>query len=213
MDEINVLGMTFTSDSSSSRHVATRVKNCNRSFYGLGRAGILSPGLNPAVKSKLWNSVCRPTLLYGCDAIEISRRDRKKLESEQGTLIKRSLRLGKRSHHSALLRAMNVGAAEAELARRTASLMESILRSPSPCRDLIIRGLGRLLAHGTTTPGTLLHRASTWGIPVLNPVPFRPPVPAEDGIVDSLKTLLCHEHFLKPYSEEHILLRLLTRAF
>ena len=42
VDEINVLGVTFTSDCSSSRHVATRVKNCNRSFYGLGRAGIFS---------------------------------------------------------------------------------------------------------------------------------------------------------------------------
>ena len=34
-----------------------------------------------------------------------------------------------------------------------------------------------------------------------------------DGVVDSLRSLLRHEHFLKPYSDEHTLIRLLTRAF
>ncbi len=32
----------------------------------------------------------------------------------------------------------------------------------------------------------------------------------EDGHIDSLKMLLYHEHFVKPYSEEHLLVHLLT---
>jgi hypothetical protein len=35
----------------------------------------------------------------------------------------------------------------------------------------------------------------------------------DNGIVDSLKVLIMHENFIKHYSEEHILTRLLTRAF
>ena len=34
-----------------------------------------------------------------------------------------------------------------------------------------------------------------------------------DGIVDSLRQLVYHENFVKPYSEEHILATLLVKAF
>ena len=35
----------------------------------------------------------------------------------------------------------------------------------------------------------------------------------EDGVVDSLKHLIFHENFIKPWSSEHILATLLTKAF
>ena len=35
----------------------------------------------------------------------------------------------------------------------------------------------------------------------------------ETGVVDTLRSLLMHEHFIKPYSEEHIMAALLLRAF
>jgi len=35
----------------------------------------------------------------------------------------------------------------------------------------------------------------------------------QDGLVDSISNLLCHEHFLKLFSKEYVLLRLLTRSF
>jgi hypothetical protein len=213
VDEMSILGVSFTSNWSSSLHVATRSIKCNRAFYGLSRAGILSPGLSPDVKSRLWNSVCRPTLLYGCAALDVSKRDLKRLESEQGSLVKRSLRIGKRSHHSALLRAMNIPSVEADLTRQTAGLVDRILAKPSPCRDLYILELSRRLAGVSSVPGTLVHRASSCGVSVINPLPLRPAAATGDGLVDSIKALLCHEHFLKPYSEEHVLLKLLTRAF
>ena len=37
--------------------------------------------------------------------------------------------------------------------------------------------------------------------------------PLRDGVVDSLRYLICNENFIKPYSEEHVLATLLTRAF
>ena len=33
-----------------------------------------------------------------------------------------------------------------------------------------------------------------------------------DGHIDSLKMLLCHENFVKPYSDEHLLVHLLTTS-
>ena len=35
----------------------------------------------------------------------------------------------------------------------------------------------------------------------------------DDGMIDSLKYLLNHEDYNKPWSEEHILATLLTKAF
>ncbi len=34
-----------------------------------------------------------------------------------------------------------------------------------------------------------------------------------DGIVDSLRSMMMCENFLKPYSDEHFIVRLLTSAF
>ena len=34
-----------------------------------------------------------------------------------------------------------------------------------------------------------------------------------DGVVESLRFLILHENFIKPYSSEHIIASLLTKAF
>ena len=41
----------------------------------------------------------------------------------------------------------------------------------------------------------------------------KPTFVRECGVTDSLRTLLMHENFIKPYSEEQTLASLLTRAF
>ena len=69
-------------------------------------------------------------------------------------------------------------------------------------------------------PGTLLHR-----IVALNISPIaclftkkrwsdkEMPYQIENGITDSLKYLVMHDHFIKPYGDEHVLATLLTKAF
>jgi hypothetical protein len=37
--------------------------------------------------------------------------------------------------------------------------------------------------------------------------------PMQDGITDSIKFLVMQANFIKPYSEEHVLVKLLTQAF
>ena len=53
--------------------------------------------------------------------------------------------------------------------------------------------------------------------PLTNAICFSQPasikyVPYENGHVDTLKVLLSSENFVKPYSEEHLLVHLLTTA-
>ena len=69
---------------------------------------------------------------------------------------------------------------------------------------------------GHIVPGTLLSRVVSMGLSPTVCI-FRsyrkPKSDDDDGIVDSLRALIRHENFLKPYSEEHVLTSLLTRAF
>ena len=66
-------------------------------------------------------------------------------------------------------------------------------------------------------PGTLLHRLLTYNVsPVKLMFTYQKtlsPLESRNGIVDSLRYLLMHEHFLKPYSEENVLASLLVKAF
>ena len=72
VDELTYLGVTI-SNSQSKNHVESRIRACNRSFYGLIRAGMTSSHMTPRIKAVLWNSVCRPTLLYGCVTMSLGK--------------------------------------------------------------------------------------------------------------------------------------------
>ena len=75
------------------------------------------------------------------------------------------------------------------------------------------------MSHQKTTPGTLLYRIVQMGhSPLLcafTKVPKTVPSyeDMDNGIVDTMRYLICHDNFIKPYSSEHIILSLLTKAF
>ena len=213
VEEMEILGVTFSSHRSSSAHIAKRKGRCSKAFYSLSQAGMLNPGLQPSVKSYLWGSVCRPALVYGCESVALSPRELKELESTQGTLIKRCLHIGKRSHHTPLLSALNIPSLERSIATYACRLYNSVMQIPSPCRDLYVCLAARYLANRQLVPGTLPDRLKAKGLTLFNPVmPLEPPSD-DNGLVDSLRTILSNENFLKPYSDELVILRLLTRAF
>ena len=69
---------------------------------------------------------------------------------------------------------------------------------------------------GILIPGTLVCRIMQFGhSPIdclLNKI-YKEKVSPESWVVGSLKTLVMYEHFIKSYSEEHILASLLIEAF
>jgi hypothetical protein len=211
--QLEVLGVTFTPANDCSRHLELRQLKCRRSFFSLGSAGIMSRGLHPHVKSHLWSTVCQPVALYGCETVALRPRDIRSLESLQGCLVKKALGVGKRSHHSALLRAMRIDSMESLIDRRSVKLQRAILDSDSPARRLALYMASLPLASLPMPANTLSSRLKRIGSCLLNPVSPPETAPREDGITDSITNILCHENFLKPYSDELILLRLLTRSF
>ena len=63
--ELDVLGIIFTNDGKSEKHVNKRIQKCRQAFYSMSSSGMSYLGLPTDIKSHLWKTVCCPTLLYG----------------------------------------------------------------------------------------------------------------------------------------------------
>ena len=216
---MEVLCTVFNSSGTSRDHIDKRIQNCRRVYYSYNNAGMCYPGLSTDVKSYLWTSVCLPVLTYGSECLQLSKKDIQKLDSTQGALIKHFLGLGKRSHHSNLVRALNLPSVEEVLKRQTLSLYYRLFQVESPLRKIALSFLSDYICTGTVYPGTLISRVIESGHSPVKCAFFPPPkahnvyLPGTDGHVDSLNNLIYSDSYFKPWSAEHILTGLLTRAF
>ena len=102
------------------------------------------------------------------------------------------------------------------LKQKTVSLFKDICRVEGPASDICLELLKLYVTSGQCIPGTIIHRIVEYGESPVHCL-FKKmrvvPVYKEDGIVDTMKYILCHNNFIKPYSVEKDILRLLTRAF
>ncbi len=97
----------------------------------------------------------------------------------------------------------------------SASLLRRIFAVSSPVRDLTSHFLSLYICKGILYQGTLVQRIVSYGLSPTGCIFKKHCVSSKPkcGIVDSLRNVLMHEHFIKPYSEEHLFASLLTRAF
>ena len=176
------------------------------------------PGLHTNVKTYLWPTVCMAVLTYGMDSVTLTNADRLRLNSLQGSLIKNCLGLSKRSHHSDLLHALHLCSVSDVINDRTLSLFYRIFLVDSPLRKLSIFLVSKYLENGLTFKGTLVDRIIEMGHSPITAA-FNCPrnnmdiLYLENGVVDTLNSLLFTDAFIKPWSAEHLLTALLTKAF
>ena len=98
------------------------------------------------------------------------------------------------------------------------SLWYRIFQVDSPTRLLCAKLLTEFISYNYSVPGTLIGRIIKMK---LSPVKclFRRVIPNvieeahHDSVVQSLWFMILHENFIKPYSSEHIIAPLLTKAF
>ena len=211
---LEILGVHY--DSKNTVHINSRIEKCKQVFYSLKDVGMAYPGCASDVKAYTWNTVCQPVLIYGLDSLSMSQSSLDKLESTQGTLLKQCIGLNKRSKSSNLLQALCVPKVKDRLKQSIASLLKRVFAVDSSVRDINVHFLSLYFSKGELIHGALVERAVSAG---LSPtrcafVKYKKPTfVRECGVTDSLRTLLMHENFIKPYSEEQTLASLLTRAF
>ena len=87
----------------------------------------------------------------------------------------------------------------------------------SPTRNLAIYLASLYLSDGIRVPGTLVDRLVNMGadpLPIINVSSLGPTnLRSTDGVVDSLRSLLLNDNYIKPWSTEYFLVKLLTRSF
>lgn len=216
-DETTILGVNLATDLKAKSHIKNRIRACNQSVFKFSTSGALYPGLNCEVKTHMWNTMNCPVLTYGLETIHISNAELEDLKSAQGTIVKRGLGLSKRSHYHRVLNACNITPIEKVIADNTARLYHKIFKSNTPAQEFQSLLLSSYMLTGKAQNGTLLDRVIKAGYNPFQLTLNRPKLKLntanEDGLVDSLRHLLHHENYQKPWSLEHLLANLLTKAF
>ena len=218
-DSIEILGTVFSSSSSSNLHVNKRIQACRRAMYGLTSVGCCYPGLSTDVKAHLYKIIGLPSLLYGIESVSLNQTHMKSLECAQSNTVKNIMGFNKRSHHSNLLHAVRIDKVETSVIRGILSLWYRIYQVDNSARALSNAMLRDYVNSRHLIPGTLIHRVVEAGFSPIKSLSIKQQFTAHrannihDGIVDSLRHLVYHENFVKPYSEEHILATLLVKAF
>ena len=192
-------------------------------MYKYSDKGWSYPGVSSGVKSYMWNSTGVPSLTFGLDCVSLSKQNFQQLESAQGTMIKNSLGLGKRHHHTQLLSALNITNVSEVVKRDTVSLASRLCKVPSPARSLFLYHVALQITKGVTIPGTIVDRLRKFDVLPLQVVlrgarvsynGVRMKQQTEPtGLTDSLTYLVHHKNFNSSGSSEHQLVKLLTKAF
>ena len=220
-DNTDILGVAFNSSLESTMHINNRVRKCQQGTFAMSAMGLSYPGLNSDVKAFLWKSISSPLLVYGMESLSLSNSDLKLLKTTQGNIIKRIMGLNKRSHHTKLLKALKVPPIEEVIKKNSLGLYKNIFKTDTPSRELQSILLARYITKGSIIKGTLLERIVKFGVQPLDILFDKNPVmhaecdinTDDDGLTDSLRYLLYHEDYNKPWSQQHVLATLLTKAF
>ena len=141
----------------------------------------------------------------------------KKLESFQGSLMKRSLGLSKFSDHSKLVEALNIPKVSDSILvnNMTISLWKRIFNVNSPVRDLCICFLSKYVLNRKCIPDTVMGRVVILGFsPTRTALSTKPTLHSKplDGIVDYLRSGIFSPNIFSRGSSSHTLLKLLTIA-
>ena len=121
-------------------------------------------------------------------------------------------------YHSHLLQALDIPSVSACVHNRVLSLYNRIFKVESPIRNVCAYLVSQFITTGKSIKHTLVDRVINMGFNLVdiafnkNTYVHNPPTVC-DGHVDSLRYLIYNENYIKPWSEEYVLVKLLTRSF
>ena len=158
-------------------------------------------------------------ITYGMESVNLTNANLKQLRSVQGSIIKSVMGIPKRSHHSGLFEALRIPTTDELVRVNTSKLYHRIFSCESPASEIQQRFLTNYLTNNEVIPGTLIQRLLSQGASPVNSILNAPRKYTcrtkchDNGIVDSLQSMLFHDNYIKPHSNEHMLTVLLLRAF
>jgi len=213
VNNAEILGFTFNKHGTAMDHIFCRIKKARQSMHAVG---IYNEELCPSLKAHIWKTVGVPSLTYSLGTVPLAKSELKLLKSTQGTIVKASLHLNKRHHHTVLLEAMDILPVERIVEKQRISLLGRVFKSKSSYSQLCVSLMSIVMKRGSTAPGTLIQNISHYGLSPLQimiglPMDKRGNGLAENGLRDSIITVL--KNSIKPGSDNHTILKGLTNAF
>ena len=170
IETLEILCTMFTSSISSDAHIDKRVNASRRAMYALSSMGCSYPGLATEVKVHLWKTIWLPFLLYNLDIFKLKPGQQKFIESGQSSIIKRIVGFPKRSHHTALLQAVNIDDVMSSVSRNTLPLWWRLFQVDNPARKLQIKLMKEFYNGNGLIPGTILQRVVSAGFSPIKPL-------------------------------------------
>ena len=93
--EAKCLGVWWSQDLSSRKSIEEHISKSRRAFFALGAIDVFQGACNPLSALSLFNTFVLPIMLYGCEIWSLNDPLLKKLESFQGEIGKKILKLPK----------------------------------------------------------------------------------------------------------------------
>ena len=216
VENMDILGVTFNNNVRYDDYVSTRIQKAKRSMFSISNIGMSYPGLNTKSKVHLYKTICLPTLIYGMDCLSLSVNNVAKIQSAQGNIMKYVCGLSKRSHHSSFLQALGVVDANTLINDYNKSVFTRIFQNDSPTRNLCVYFIDLFITHNILIPGTLVNRIVDMGISptslIFSCCNSSKALYTADGLVDSLRCMLYNDNYIKPWSNEYLIVKLLTKS-
>ncbi len=216
-NEIDYLGAILSND--HKLHPEKRTKACRPGFYGLQNAGLCDKGVKPETASRMWKVALQPVLLYGCQAVNLTKTSILNMDKLQAKLVKSSLGLSKYMRTTPLLGAMGIAKVSTMIETQSINLLKSIMSNNSGARNFYLHMLEYQSQRQYNSFITKIHGIcnsnnismvkfmcdDTYASNVKTNMKM---VPINDGLTDSVKM------FLKNYSKkDKEMLKLLLSPF
>lgn len=155
------LGSVLDCQFDAKQHIEARIKKACGAFYGLAPVGMFLHSLPARDKVFLWKRIVLPCMTFGCNTAPLSSADLERLDSRQANCIKAALGLPRRSHHSALLAALNLPRVHEVLRADILRTFFQIFVSNHRLRQAFISGIATLAINPSIIAGSFLHHVYT----------------------------------------------------
>ena len=112
VEESKYLGLILNKNNDGNETSLYKYKGVEKCFFSLNGFGIKPPGVNPFVKSFIYNTYCLPKCTYGMGIFKLNKKTLKTINTSQNNLFRYALGLPYKCHISRVLKVLKILDAE-----------------------------------------------------------------------------------------------------
>ncbi|CAF1140489.1 unnamed protein product, partial [Brachionus calyciflorus] len=106
VEKIKYLGIYLNRANNNKDQVDSRIKSALKASHSIKNLECENENLAIKIKTHLYKAFLRPVLTYGFENFVLNKKQMRKLQTTEGTIIKRMLNLNKKARNSELLTAI-----------------------------------------------------------------------------------------------------------